>query len=541
MKKVLLTSVCRPLGPEFGDSLSVGYELLHGQVTRSQGIFSPRCFTHHFSLEYIAHNLDAPTVVMQYPSEKEFIREIQKGYDFIGISFVLSTFHKMKRMSALIRKYAPQAKIILGGYGTVLPDEELNPYGDHFCRGEGVEFMRATLGEAPKAYPYDHPLIINGLKIFSINVGNNGMVFGGLGCPNGCDFCCTSHFFKRKHIRLLPEGEDVFNLIQRYRKVDPTMKFTVLDEDFLLNQKRAKRFLELVRESGETPPSLFVFASIKALSMYEMQDLLEMGITGVWIGYEGKKSGYAKQQGKDPALLFQELRENGITILSSMIVGFDYQNAEIIKQELSELLSLKPTFAQFLIYGPTPGTPFYQRIFEERKLIPELQADHETYYRKCTGFYGMVKHPTLSSRQLEELQQMCFEEDFKQLGPSIIRSVDNWLLGYQKFLNHPSEILRKRAQMHKEDVINALPIFMAAKYLGPSKQARDFARDLEKKIKITFKVNPILLAVKSGIVFLMACWTALCIKFKWFQHPRLTRLDYRSNGHVPQEKSRQAA
>ena len=76
-KKVLLTSVCRPLGAENGDASSVGYELLHRQVTRAQGIFSPRTVNIHFSLEYIAENLDTPTVVLQYPSRSEFIRELK--------------------------------------------------------------------------------------------------------------------------------------------------------------------------------------------------------------------------------------------------------------------------------------------------------------------------------------------------------------------------------------------------------------------------------------------------------------------------------
>src|SRR3989344_7622007 len=111
VKKLLLASVCRPMGPEYGDAKSVGYELLHGQVTRAQGIFSPRSVIHHFSLEYIAHNLDAPTVVLQYPSEKEFIRELREGYDFVGVSFVLSTFHRMKRMVALVRKHYSNSKI----------------------------------------------------------------------------------------------------------------------------------------------------------------------------------------------------------------------------------------------------------------------------------------------------------------------------------------------------------------------------------------------------------------------------------------------
>ena len=122
------------MGPRYGDAPSVGYELLHSQVTRAQGVFSQRAVHVHFSLEYIAENLDAPTVVLQYPSKSELIRELKKGYDYVGISFLLAVMHKMKEMVALIRRYSPNTKIVLGGYGTVLKDEELKPYADYICR-----------------------------------------------------------------------------------------------------------------------------------------------------------------------------------------------------------------------------------------------------------------------------------------------------------------------------------------------------------------------------------------------------------------------
>jgi hypothetical protein len=124
---ILLTSVCRPLGPKYGDAPSVGYELLFGQVTRAQGLFSPRTVNSFFGLEYIAENLDAPTVVLQYPSKRELIRELKKGYEYVGVSFIMAVMHKMKETIALIRRYAPQSKIVLGGYGTVLSDEVLKP------------------------------------------------------------------------------------------------------------------------------------------------------------------------------------------------------------------------------------------------------------------------------------------------------------------------------------------------------------------------------------------------------------------------------
>src|SRR3989338_8495314 len=159
-KRILLTSVCRPMGPEFGDAPSVGYELLYRQVTRAQGLFSPRALHLNFSLEYIAENLSAPAVVLQYPSRSELIRELKKGYDFVGVTFLMALFHRMKDTVELIRRYYPKSKIILGGYGTILGDEVLKPYADYICREEGVGFFRKLLGEPGGEMPYSHPLIM---------------------------------------------------------------------------------------------------------------------------------------------------------------------------------------------------------------------------------------------------------------------------------------------------------------------------------------------------------------------------------------------
>ena len=93
--------MCRPLGSKYGDAPSVGYELLHRQVTRAQGLFSPRAVHRQFSLDYIAENLDAPTVVLQYPSQRELIRELKKGHDYVGICFVMAVMHELTPESRL--------------------------------------------------------------------------------------------------------------------------------------------------------------------------------------------------------------------------------------------------------------------------------------------------------------------------------------------------------------------------------------------------------------------------------------------------------
>ena len=525
-KRILLTSVCRPLGPKYGDAPSVGYELLYGQVTRAQGLFSPRAVNSFFGLEYIAENLDASTVVLQYPSKRELIRELKKGYDYVGVSFIMAVMHKMKDTVALIRQYAPQSKIVLGGYGTVLKDEVLKPYADHICREEGVAYFRRLLGEPEIAMPYKHPMLVSGLKVFGWKVSNTGKIFAGLGCPNGCDFCCTSHYFSRKHIKLLPEGKDIYAVVERYLDLDPGLVFLILDEDFLLNKQRAMQFRDCVLQSGKTL-SIFAFSSVKAISQYTVEEILEMGIDGLWIGYEGTRSNYAKQQGRPIADILTEFREHGITVLTSMIVGFDYQNQEVVAQELGDLMKLKPALAQFLIYGPVPGTPFYERVIRDNLLQDTYTTDKELFYRRADGFRTMIKHPTLSPEEIEGLQRWCFDEDFQRLGPSIFRVLEARLLGYLKLRNSPNPALRGKAQYYAQELRVAYPVFLAGRLLGPNRDVRLGIGDLQRRVQAELGKSGLAERFKAVLALGSALWTGLTLKLDLFQHPKLTRTSYR--------------
>ncbi len=530
-KKILLTSVCRPFGPKYGDAPSVGYELLYRQVLRAQGIFSPRTVNIQFGLEYIAENLDAPTVVLQYPSKSELIEELKKGYDYVGISFLMAVMHKMTEALALIRQYSPNSKIVLGGYGTVLKDDVLKPYADYICREEGVAFFRRLLGEPEIPMPYKHPLIVSWLKVFGWKVSGTGKIFAGLGCPNGCDFCCTSHFFSRKHIKLLPEGRDIFAVAERYLDLDPSLVFLILDEDFLLNKKRAMEFRDCVIRSGKKL-SIFAFASIKAISQYTVEEILEMGIDGLWIGYEGTRSNYAKQQGRPAGEILTEFREHGITVLASMIVGFDYQTPEVVAEELAALMKVKPALAQFLIYGPVPGTPFYERIMRENLLQDVYTSDKDLFYRRADGFRTMIKHPTLTPEQIEEIQRWCFEEDFQRLGPSIYRVLEARLLGYQKLRRSPNPVLRRKAEYYASELRVAYPVFLAGRLLGPNAAVRRWIGDLQRGIHTELGRPTMGERAKSVLAVGAALWTALTLKMDWFQHPKLIRTTYR----LPEKK-----
>lgn len=444
--RVLFSSVCKPIGPSVGDAESVGYELLHAQVTRSQHIYSPRVTHVQYALDYIAENIDAPSVVLHYPSKRRFVRELRKGYDVVAIGFALPTVHHALDMCRLVREHAPDTRIVLGGYGTVISDEELLPHCDAICREEGVGFMRRYLGEPE--IPLEscrHPDIRSRIRLFGLPLGHTAMIFAGLGCPNGCDFCCTSHFFKRRHIRLLRSGSAIFDVMAGLQDKHPGVSFTVLDEDFLLNRRRATEFLDRCRQTGRVF-NTFCFASVKALSQYTCDELLEMGVEGVWIGYEGKQSGYSKHDGEDIDALIRKLQDHGITVLASMIVGIPYQTREIAEAEFKGLQANRPGLCQFLIYAPILGTRFYDRVMEEGLMHEDLANDRARYYRQATGFTAMVRHPHLERSEIEDLQTELYERDFKESGPSVLRVPEVKLNGWLAYRDHPNPVLRKKAR-----------------------------------------------------------------------------------------------
>jgi haloalkane dehalogenase len=385
--------------------------------------------------------------------------------------------------------------------------------------------MRRLLGQPELAMPYSHPSIVNPLTVFGRNVSRTGVVFGGLGCPNGCDFCCTSHFFQRKHVRLLPTGADIYAVIQRYMNLSSEMSIIILDEDFLLNRKRALEFRDCVLRGGKAL-SIFCFASVKAISRYTVTEILEMGIDGLWIGYEGTRSGFKKQSGRPVEEIFTEFREHGITILASMIVGFEYQTPKIIEEELSGLLALKPSFSQFLIYGPVPGTPFYDRIVEQGLFRQEVRDDPEMLCRKATGFDSLVKHPNMSASEIERLQDKCFEEDFMRLGPSIFRCIETWFLGYLKLRDSENPILLDKAKMYERLLRGAYPVFLAGRCFGPTREIRHWIGQLQGRIHAVVGRPTWVERFQAFAGLGLAATTGITLKLGWFQHPKLIRHTY---------------
>jgi len=525
-RKLLLTSVCQPFGVEYGDGFGVSYEGSH-QLMWAQGIFRTRGTTTQWGIDFIAENLQIPTMTLHYPTMDDFIAELKRGYDYVGIAFVSSTLHKMIPMAQAIREHAPSSKIILGGYGTAL-GEQVAPYTDFMCRGEGVAFMRELLGEPVEA-PIRQPLITQTQSLFSLPLLNKtGYVFAGLGCPNGCDFCATSHYFKRKHVLFLPDGKSILQAICRLREKEPEIEnFWINDEDFLLNKKRGRGFLEAIRESRLPALSMSVFSSVKALSQYTASELVEMGIDWIWIGFEGQRAGYAKMEGRPYDELFADLHRHGISVMASMIIGFDYQTPEVIDHEFEQLMKLRPSMCQFLIYGPAHGTPSYQRLKDEGRLDPMMFDDNT----KHDGFYLGFKHPHIDAEEMVAIQRNLYHREYARLGPSVFRIVEDWLTGYESLHDHPAPRVRAKAQKYRKNAHRPMSVIPASKRYVNAHNRRWLDLLQKRLVEKTGPMNKKEWAI-SKLAPAILWYTDFTMRHDIGQQPTFTRKTYRDPDHA---------
>ena len=481
MKKVLLSTIQKPLGVDDETcTKNIQAEMYHAQVTLAQDVFSLRAYCSGWGLEFIAANLDAPTTVLHYPTERKFIREVKKNYDFVGIGFVMCTFPKAIRLCKLVRYYAPESKVVLGGYGTVL--EECDQYADYVCREEGVSFLKRLL-EEEEVTTFTVPKIVRKVSIMSVTNRSEAIIPAGLGCSRGCDFCCTSHFYRKNYIPLLRTGKELNEAMMNIDSGNVTIRnFGIIDEDFLAPKKRSLDMAALNAKETEKPILFSCLTSLKSLSQYSIEQLLSMGLFGAWSGIESKKAPYSKLKAIDPPYLFKIYQKVGIIMLASMIIGYDWHDEQTLEDDFQYLLSVSPTLSQIMIYSPCPQTPLFQKYQMEDRLL-------EIPYIKRDGFHLMFKHPHFSHEQLEKLLLELFHREYDELGPSIFRVQKVQLNGYNYLKDKEIPLFVARRREHKRLCLDIYPLLKTGIRKAPSLKVMQQLKELREQVEDTFKIS----------------------------------------------------
>ncbi len=421
-------------------------ELYHNQVTRAQGAFSLRMFHRSWGIMMIQENISAPCTVLDFPTKEAFEKELTSNqYDIVGLSSIIVNVGKVREMCRIVRKLSPQSKIIVGGHIAAIPGIQRMIDADHIVKGEGIRWMREYLGEDPEA-PIKHPEIVSGfgLRVMGLKVPDSttetaATVIPSVGCPMGCNFCTTSSFFggKGKWTDFFSTGQELFDVMNHMEHTMGSRSFFIMDENFLLNRPRAMELLALMKQHNKSW-SFYVFSSANALKKYTMDELVELGVSWLWMGLESPKSQYKKLEGSDTIKLTHDLRENGIKLLGSTIVGLEHHTPENIEKEIEYAISHQTDFHQFMLYTPVPGTPLYKEMTEQGRMLNVDLADIHGQWK------FNFKHEAISREQSKKFLDWAFLRDFELNGPSLYRICETTLRGWKRHKHHPDPRVRDR-------------------------------------------------------------------------------------------------
>jgi len=485
MKRVLLTTAVGPYDTHYyNQSLT---DVMDQRFSRGCGIFTLRGHIHCNFAHALAQNIQAPTVFLEYPRQEDYEAELRAGYDIVGINGFHNQRDVVIDMCKRARELAPRSRILLGGWAGVAISEiyskdEWQQFADDICIGEGIRYLRRELGEDPEA-----PIQITHLPKSAAFLpwldehppGDMGCVIASLGCPNGCDFCGTTHLFDRRRLRLLDARQTFDEFVRYFRENPKLMSMNLIEEDSFADRKFMKELSELIqndREFGLEKINFFCLSSNQSLSKWDFDDILKTGVMSIFIGVESKfapEAGYHKREGRTIEETFRELHRRGIGTIGAWMCGFDFQTRENIQEDLANFISLEPTFQQLTRLCPFPGTPMWDRVVEEGRIDPrKVPCESISFFggggMKPQGFY---------EHEVMEIVERGYNMLYETWGASLLRQWKVTLNGFEYCSRHEDPMVRRRAEFHRWVAQDLYPLSRAMEVFAPNGTVRKRVRD----------------------------------------------------------------
>jgi radical SAM superfamily enzyme YgiQ (UPF0313 family) len=535
MTRFLLCGVFKPFGvkDETTEPLCT-MELLNNQVTREQGIHSPRSNNPSFALYLMAENIGVPVTVLDFPSWEEFAKEIDSGaYTHVGISFIGPNVLKAQRMAAYVRSRTPQARIILGGHGTAIPELKELVDCDEICHGEGISWLRKYFGEELDR-PISHPVVPSAINSFIYGapiMGKAGIIIPGVGCQNSCRFCATSHKFDRQYTPFLRTGSDIFLACRKSEEKLGVDDFGLMDENFCKDPYRARQLLDEMEKHGKAY-TFSTFSSAETIVRLGIDFLVRLGVNFLWVGAESKADLFEKTKGINLHDLITDLQNHGITVLASAILFLEHHDKETIHEDIDWAIGLESDLLQFMELGPVPGTRLYQEYEAAGKLIPGISWPQQHGQDQI-----WFRHPHFTLPETAEYLRKAFVKKYLAHGPAVLNMAMTAVKGYlrvkdeieareksQMVWDHetlryvagrkfsPDVFMQRRLDSMKRNALRFRPALSSMQKYAPNAKAVEKCRETRALYDEAFGPMSISDRVKSVAVRLLAIRESLRMK-----------------------------
>ena len=209
-----------------------------------------------------------------------------------------------------------------------------------------------------------------------------------------CEFCSGPGYYKRLAVTPIEEIERVLDI---YLEQD-IKHVTLVDETFLQNKRHARQVIEALHKREMT----FSATSRADIFIGKIKELRERGMRSAYLGIESLNNfslnSVKKGTNSNQVLqVFRELVENDSFAFATYMIGFDHDTVENVKENIEKLSAIEGLFAvQFWLVTPFPGTPFYDRLDREGKIINKNWKDYDAVHM-------ISRHPHMSTEEIEDL------------------------------------------------------------------------------------------------------------------------------------------
>jgi radical SAM superfamily enzyme YgiQ (UPF0313 family) len=357
--------------------------------------------------------LTPPGVEVEYLEVADLaqLSDLLPEYDAVAISSYSALIKDAYTLADHYRSLG--VKVILGGlHVTALPGEAAE-HADAVVLGEGEIFWRSVVEDLHKGSLrplYDARGLAFDLReapmprfdLLDPERYNRIPVQTQRGCPFDCEFCAASIRISPK-FKMKPE-QKVIEEIRRIKSIWDRPFIEFADDNTFANHSRGKR---LLRALAKQEIRWFTETDISIAQDEELLALLrDSGCAQVLIGFESPQRGgleglernanWKARQLNGYLSAIERIQSYGISVNGCFILGLDGTDCTSFGEVLKFINESALSDVQVTVLTPFPGTPLYERLRSQGRLL------RENAWETCTLFDVNFQPEHMSVSELED-------------------------------------------------------------------------------------------------------------------------------------------
>lgn len=414
-----------------------------------------------------------PEVERTFFDDRMELLDYDRPTDLVAISIETYTARRAYQIASEYRRR--RVPVVMGGYHATLCPDEVARFADSVVVGEAEAVFAELIDDYRHGTP--RPFYRSSERPDPSTVAPDRRIFEGKGylpirllefargCRFRCEFCAVQSFHGATQTH-----RQIDQVLAELRRIHrPGRLVFFIDDNITSDLPKAK---ELMRALIPLKVRWISQASINVAFDDEALSLMKRsGCQGILVGFESLDTPTLKQMHKGfnashggPPAALERFRAHGLRIYGTFVFGYDHDTDETFDQTLAFAQQQGLFIAAFNHITPFPGTPLYQRLEQEGRLLGSPWWLDESYR------YGMVPFRP-ANLSPEHLAARCIETRRRFYAwRSIGRRLGHWVNLRDPLMAFYFVVINA---MHQVDVSgrHGLPLGDAA-YRGPLLEAR---------------------------------------------------------------------